>query len=91
MLDEGRSSLWPLLLPAHVKPFETSRLYTVMDHIIVSLRLIFGALECIEVNVLLLIGVASKWKVKKQASKSRNVGPIGILYIGYLHWISNNL
>jgi hypothetical protein len=28
-------------------------------------------------------GVDSEWNVKKQASKSFNVGPVGILYMGY--------
>lgn len=32
----------------------------------------------------LLEGVASKWYVRKHASTSFNVGPVGILYIGYL-------
>jgi len=29
-------------------------------------------------------GVCSVWYVRKQASKSFNVGPVGIRYIGYL-------
>lgn len=33
-----------------------------------------------------LEGVARQWNVKKQASRSSNVGPVGILYMGYLQW-----
>ena len=34
---------------------------------------------------ILLECVDNEWKVKKDASRSRSVWPIGILYIGYLH------
>lgn len=29
--------------------------------------------------------VDREWNVRKHASRSRRVGPVGILYIGYLH------
>jgi hypothetical protein len=35
-------------------------------------------------SVLPLEGVARQWNVKKHASRSFNVGPVGILYMGYL-------
>ena len=35
-------------------------------------------------GVLPLEGVARQWNVKKHASRSFNVGPVGILYMGYL-------
>ena len=38
----------------------------------------------LEVQQLPVEGVCSVWYVRKQASKSFNVGPVGIRYIGYL-------
>jgi hypothetical protein len=35
-------------------------------------------------GILPLEGVARQWNVKKHASRSFNVGPVGILYMGYL-------
>lgn len=34
--------------------------------------------------------VDREWKVRKQAFKLCRVGPVGILYIGYLHNIHSN-
>lgn len=34
---------------------------------------------------ILLKGVEREWKVKKHASRFCRVGPVGILYMGYLH------
>lgn len=52
-----------------------------------SLFFIFNIEEGdVRVCGLLRKGVASEWKVKKQASRSRNVGPTGIRYIGYLKY-----
>jgi len=38
-----------------------------------------------------LIGVEREWKVRKQASKSFKVGPVGIRYIGYLHHFQSSM
>lgn len=37
------------------------------------------------------MGVEREWYVKKQASKSFNVGPVGIRYIGYLQFQWNEM
>lgn len=42
------------------------------------------ALQGAGAGVLPLEGVARQWNVKKHASRSFSVGPVGILYMGYL-------